>query len=122
MPPALAGGEPAGKPSCWLVFGCAGSSLLCGLLSSSGATLVATRGLLIAMVSLVAERWGERASIVVVRGLSCSSVCGTFPDQGSNLCLLHWQAVSLPLSHQGSPSYWVLLMPLVHLTSPEDWG
>ena len=26
-----------------------------------------------------------------------------FPDQGSNLCLLHWQADSLPLSHQGSP-------------------
>ena len=26
-----------------------------------------------------------------------------FPTQGSNLRLLHWQAVSLPLSHQGSP-------------------
>ena len=26
------------------------------------------------------------------------------PDQGSNLCLLHWQVDSLPLSHQGSPS------------------
>ena len=25
------------------------------------------------------------------------------PDQGWNLCLLHWQADSLPLSHQGSP-------------------
>ena len=28
---------------------------------------------------------------------------GIFPTQGSNLCLLHWQADSLPLSHQGSP-------------------
>ena len=28
---------------------------------------------------------------------------GVFPDQGSNLYLLHWQADSLPLSHQGSP-------------------
>ena len=31
---------------------------------------------------------------------------GIFPTQGSNprlLCLLHWQAVSLPLSHLGSP-------------------
>ena len=28
---------------------------------------------------------------------------GIFPDQGSNLCLLHWQVESLPLSHQGSP-------------------
>ena len=25
-----------------------------------------------------------------------------FPNQGSNLCLLHWQADSLPLSHQGN--------------------
>jgi len=24
------------------------------------------------------------------------------PNQGSNLCLLHWQADSLPLSHQGN--------------------
>ena len=27
-----------------------------------------------------------------------------FPTQGSNLCLLHWQADSLPLSDQGSPN------------------
>ena len=26
-----------------------------------------------------------------------------FPDQGRNLCLLHWQADSFPLSHRGSP-------------------
>ena len=26
-----------------------------------------------------------------------------FPDQGSNLCPLRWQADSLPLGHQGSP-------------------
>ena len=35
-------------------------------------------------------------------GLSCSAACGIFPDQGSNPCLLHWQADSSPLSHQGS--------------------
>ena len=29
--------------------------------------------------------------------------CGIFPDQELNLCLLHWQEDSLPLSHQGSP-------------------
>ena len=28
---------------------------------------------------------------------------GIFPNQGSNLRLLHWQAGSLPLSPQGSP-------------------
>ena len=32
-------------------------------------------------------------------------VCGIFPDRGSNPCLLNWQADSLPLSHQGSPSF-----------------
>ena len=26
--------------------------------------------------------------------LSCSVACGIFPDQGSNLCLLHWQVDS----------------------------
>ena len=28
---------------------------------------------------------------------------GDLPDQGLNLCLLNWQAGSLPLSHLGSP-------------------
>ena len=37
-------------------------------------------------------------------GLSCSAARGIFPDQGWNLCLLHWQADSLPLSHQGKAS------------------
>ena len=36
-------------------------------------------------------------------GLSCSAARGVFPDQRSNSCLLHWQADSLPLSHQGGP-------------------
>ena len=37
---------------------------------------------------------------------------GIFPTQGLNLqllCLLHWQADSLPLSHMGSP------MPILHI-------
>ena len=42
-------------------------------------------------------------SIVLVHRLSCSVARGIFPDPGSNPCLLHWQADSLPLSHQGSP-------------------
>ena len=29
---------------------------------------------------------------------------GSFPTQGSNLCLLHWQVDSWPLSHLGSPA------------------
>ena len=42
-------------------------------------------------------------SVVVAHGPSCSVACGIFPDQGSNLCPLHWQADSQPLCHQGSP-------------------
>ena len=54
-------------------------------------SLVAGR-LLIAVVPLAAEH-----------GLSCSAARGILPDQGSNPCLLHWQADSQPLCHQGSP-------------------
>ena len=76
--------------------------------------------LLVAVVSLAVEHWlqGVRASVVatreaprlwsigsvaVVHGLSCSTACGIFLDQGLNPCLLHWQKDSLPLSYQGSP-------------------
>ena len=33
-------------------------------------------------------------SVVVAHGLSCSTACVIFPDQGLNPCLLHWQADS----------------------------
>ena len=46
---------------------------------------------------------GARASVVVAKGLSCSGTCGILPDQGSDLCPLHWQADSYPLHHRGSP-------------------
>ena len=45
-----------------------------------------------------------RTSIVAVHRLGCFAACGVFSDQGSNPCLPHWQADSLPLSHQGSPT------------------
>ena len=57
-----------------------------------------------------APRLQGTGSIVVVCGLSCSVACGIFPDQGLNPCLLHWQADSLPLSHQGSPALISLFM------------
>ena len=38
---------------------------------------------------------------------------GTFPTQGSNWSLLHWQAGSLPLSHEGSPIFMTQLTALV---------
>ena len=43
-------------------------------------------------------------SMVEARRLSCSVACGIFPTKGSSPCLLHWQADSVPLSHQGSPT------------------
>ena len=43
-------------------------------------------------------------SVVVAHGLSCSAAWGVFPDQGLNPRLLHWQADSFPVSHQGSRS------------------
>ena len=82
----------------------------------SGVPLVLT--LLVAVASLVVEQglWGTQASAVAALGLqstgstvvahrlSCSVACEIFLNQGPNLCLLHWQADSLPLSHQGSPA------------------
>ena len=49
---------------------------------------------------VVAPRLWRTGLIVVV--FSCSVACGILLDQGSNPCLLHWQADSLLLSHQGS--------------------
>ena len=61
-------------------------------------------------------------SVVVPHGPSCSAACGIFPDQGLNLCPLHWQADSQPLRHQGSPR--LQFKPLVLLVlrlSDLDW-
>ena len=38
----------------------------------------------------------------VAHGSGHFTACGVISDQGWNLCLLHWQADSLPLSHQGN--------------------
>ena len=42
-------------------------------------------------------------SVIVAYRPSCSAACGILPDQGSNPCSLHRQAVSQPLRHRGSP-------------------
>ena len=59
-----------------------------------GLLFLVVRGLLIAVASLVVEHglWSA-GSVVVVHGPS-SAACGIFPDQGSNLCPLHWQGDS----------------------------
>ena len=61
-------------------------------------------GLLIVVAFLVAEHGLQRTgSVAMMHGFSCPMACGIFLDQESNLCLLHWQANSLPRGHQGSP-------------------
>ena len=55
-----------------------------------------------ASVAVAPGLW-TTGSIVAAHGLSCSTACGIFLGLGWNLCLLHGQADSLPLSPQGSP-------------------
>ena len=47
-------------------------------------------------------------------GVDCHFLLqGLFPTQGSNSCLQHWQADSLPLSYQGRP---FLPLPVSYIT------
>ena len=90
-----------------LIYGCAGSLLLCGLFSSSGTwashpgSFSSCRARALGHSGLVIVAPGQQSAdlVVVVHRLSCSTARGIFPDQGANLCLLHWPADSLPLSH-----------------------
>ena len=43
------------------------------------------------------------ASVVLAHGLSCAEVCGIFPDQGSNTCLLHWPGRVFTTEPLGKP-------------------
>ena len=62
-------------------------------------------GLSLSRPLLLRSTGSRRAgSAIVAHGPSRSAACGIFPDQGSNLCPLNWQADSQPLRHQGSPS------------------
>ena len=57
---------------------------------------------------LTVSAHGLHFLIVLAHGLHFFESHGIFPDQGLNLCLLYWQADSLPLSHQGSPQNSIL--------------
>ena len=111
---------------------CEGFSLV---LVSRGYSLVAAHRLPIVVASLVAQHrhglqvhglrvtapWLQStSSVVVAHGISCSVASGIFLDQVSNLCLLHWQADSLPLSHQVSPAHRILIG--VCRIQILDWG
>ena len=92
-------------------FGSTRSSLLFGLFSGydteashSRDSLVAELGLQGSCASMIAvPRLESTGSVAAAHGLICAAAHGTFPDQELNPCLLHWQADSLPRSHQGSP-------------------
>ena len=66
------------------------------------------------VAALLLRSTGSRraGSVVVAHGTSCSAACGIPPDQGLNLCPLHWQADSQPLHHQGSPLEYFYLRAL----------
>ena len=81
------------------IFGCVGSLFLCEgflQLQRAGATLHRCAGLSLSCRGLLLRSTGSRraGSVVVMHGLSCSAARGIFPDQGLNLCPLHWQVDS----------------------------
>ena len=117
----------------FIIFGCAVSSLLRELFSSCGKHELffscAAPGFSLwgfsywGAQALVGQQWlelgGSRAlaQYCSLHSLCCPLACGIFPDQGSNPCLLCWQASSSPLSHQGRlvcpffiERYWSLLL------------
>ena len=86
---------------CWVFVSVQGLSPVA---ASGGHSSSRCAGLLLSRPLLLRSTGSRRAgSVAVAHGLSCSAVCGIFPDQGSNPRPLHWQADSQPLRHQGSP-------------------
>ena len=86
---------------CWVFVSVRGLSLAA---ASGGHSSSQCVGLSLSRPLLLRSTDSRRAgSVVVAHGPSCSAACGILPDQGSNLCPLHWQADSQPLHHQGSP-------------------
>ena len=88
---------------CWVFVSVRGLFLL---VASGGHSSSRCAGLSLSRPLLLRSTGSRRAgSVIVAHGPSCSAACGIFPDQGSNLCALHWQADSQPLRHQGSPDH-----------------
>ena len=92
---------------CWVFISVRGLSLV---VASGGHSSSRCAGLSLSRPLLLRSTGSRRAgSVIVAHGPSCSAVCGIFPDQGSNLWPLHWQADSQPLCHQGNPPILILL-------------
>ena len=60
-------------------------------MARGGLLFIAVCGLLTEVRAQALECAGLVAE---AQGLSCSEACGIIPDQGSNLCPLHWRADS----------------------------
>ena len=100
---------------CWVFVSVRGLSLV---VASGGHSSSRCAGLSLSWPLLLRSVGSRHAgSVVVAHGPSCSAACGILPDQGSNLCPLHWQAASQPLRHQGSPC----LNYLMDFTSDTIW-
>ena len=111
-----------------LFFACTGSSLLRGLFSSCGEQELLSCGARASHCSgfsccrawalgcvgfrRLPPRLQSTGSVIVAHRLSYSAARGILLGQGSNPCLLRWQADSLPLSHQECPSAQSLYLPL----------
>ena len=80
----------------WLHWVFAAVNRLSLVVASRGYSLAEVRGFLIVMASLVAEHglWGTGFSSWGTHGLSYLVACVIFPEEGLNLCPLHWQVDS----------------------------
>ena len=93
------------------------------VVESGGYSLAVMHKLLTALTSLlaahrlqsthasvvVAPGFWSTGSVVVAHGHSCPTASGILPDQGSNLCLLHWQADSSPLNYRETQNTYYFL-------------
>ena len=129
--PFLRNGDIETFVICILVFGSAGSFLLCGLFCSCREW---------GLLSICCARASHYAGFSCCRAqalehsgysscstqapelglpgsraqsqqwwLSCPMACGIFMDQGLNSCLLHWRVNSSPLRNQGSPDLFLIV-------------
>ena len=91
---------------CWVFVSVQGLSLV---VASGGHSSSRCTGHSLSRPLLLRSAGSRRAgSVIVAHGPSCSAACGIFPDQGSNLRPLRWQADSQPLRRQGSPRFALL--------------
>ena len=96
----------------WVTLRCAcsvGLEDLCGLRRVCAAVRALAgscgQGICFVALSGLLSLWSSRhrGLAVMAHGLSCPMVCGIFPNQGLNLCPLHWQVDSHLLRHSCSP-------------------